>query len=206
MGPVATRCDLMHIDIRSKVLLMPLGGWWGFLAYFICRSDNRWKAAIRDKLLQRPENGNGSRSFWFLATGNHSQMTSFSICWNGRVEKGWFLDRCRDMRPVMDNERSLVNLCQRTRVRTNPKSIKEVPWHSLYKHSLYVTKFIRTFFIQDRIYTGQSLYGTKFIRWQSLYEDKVYTNFFHTALELKDIKWILKTCISYCTIKSYTSM
>ena len=26
--------------------------------------------AIRDNLLQRPENGNGSRSFWFLATWN----------------------------------------------------------------------------------------------------------------------------------------
>jgi hypothetical protein len=38
-----------------------------------------------------------------------------------------------------------------------------------------VTKFIRTFFIRDRVYTGQSLYGTKFIRGQSLYEDKVYT-------------------------------
>jgi hypothetical protein len=50
-----------------------------------------------------------------------------------------------------------------------------VPWHSLYKHSLYVTKFIRTFFIRDRVYTGQSLYGTKFIRGQNLYEDKVYT-------------------------------
>ncbi len=44
-----------------------------------------------------------------------------------------------------------------------------VPWHSLYKHSLYVTKFIWTFFIRDRIYTGQNLYGTKFI------QDKVYT-------------------------------
>jgi hypothetical protein len=50
-----------------------------------------------------------------------------------------------------------------------------VPWHSLYKHSLYVTKFIRTFFIQDRCYTGQSLYRTNFIRGQNLYEDKVYT-------------------------------
>jgi hypothetical protein len=46
---------------------------------------------------------------------------------------------------------------------------------------VYVTKFIRTFFIR-----GQSLYGTmfirdkvhtgtKFIQGQSLYEDKVYT-------------------------------
>jgi hypothetical protein len=50
-----------------------------------------------------------------------------------------------------------------------------VPWHSLYKHFLYVTKFIRTFFIQDKVYTGQSLYRTKFIRGQSLYGDKVYT-------------------------------
>jgi len=48
-------------------------------------------------------------------------------------------------------------------------------WQSLYKHSLYVTKFIRTFFIRDSVYTGQSLYGTKFIQGQSLYEDKVYT-------------------------------
>ena len=32
---------------------------------------------------------------------------------------------------------------------------------------------------------------------QSLYEDKVYTNFFYTVPELKDIKWMLKTCISY---------
>ncbi len=38
-----------------------------------------------------------------------------------------------------------------------------------------MTKFIRTFFIRDRVYTGQSLYGTKFIQGQSLYEDKVYT-------------------------------
>ncbi len=74
-----------------------------------------------------------------------------------------------------------------------------------------MTKFIRTFFIRDRVYTGQSLYRTNFIRGQNLYEDKVYTgtkfiqdkvytvtkfirgqslysNFFHTALELKDIK------------------
>jgi hypothetical protein len=54
-----------------------------------------------------------------------------------------------------------------------------------------VTFFIQTFFIRDKVYTnflytGQSLYGTKFIRdkvytgtkfirGQSLYEDKVYT-------------------------------
>jgi hypothetical protein len=54
-----------------------------------------------------------------------------------------------------------------------------------------VTFFIQTFFIRDNVYTnflytGQSLYGTKFIqdkfytgtkfiRGQSLYEDKVYT-------------------------------
>ena len=37
-----------------------------------------------------------------------------------------------------------------------------------------MTKFIRTFFIRDRVYTGQSLYETKFIQGQSLYEDKVY--------------------------------
>jgi hypothetical protein len=78
-----------------------------------------------------------------------------------------------------------------------------------------VTFFIQTFFIRDKVhtnflYTGQILYGTKFIQdkfytgtkfirgrslygdkvytGQSLYEDKVYTNFFHTVLELKDIK------------------
>ncbi len=38
-----------------------------------------------------------------------------------------------------------------------------------------MTKFIRTFFIRDRFYTGQSLYGTNFIQGQNLYEDKVYT-------------------------------
>ncbi len=63
-------------------------------------------------------------------------------------------------------------------------------WQSLYELSLYRTEFTR-----DKVYTGQILYGdkiytrTKFIRGQSLYEDKVYTNFFHTVLELKDIKW-----------------
>ncbi len=93
-----------------------------------------------------------------------------------------------------------------------------------------MTFFIQTFFIRDKVYTnflytGQSLYGTKFIQdkaytgtkfirgqslygdkvymGQSLYEDNVYTNFFHTVLELKDIK-----CKKYVyhTIKSYTSM
>ncbi len=29
--------------------------------------------------------------------------------------------------------------------------MKAVPWHSLYKHSLYVTKFIRTFFIPSNL-------------------------------------------------------
>ncbi len=94
-----------------------------------------------------------------------------------------------------------------------------VPWHSytniLYTwQSLYELSLYRTDFIRDKVYTGQilygdkiytrtkfirgqSLYGTKFIRWQSLYEEKVYTNFFHTALELKDIMWMLKTCVSY---------
>ncbi len=54
-----------------------------------------------------------------------------------------------------------------------------------------VTFFIQTFFIRDKVYTnflytGQNLYGTKFIRdkvytgtkfirGQSLYEDKLYT-------------------------------
>ena len=43
-----------------------------------------------------------------------------------------------------------------------------------------VTFFIQTFFIRDKVYTnflytGQSLYGTKFIRGQNLYGDKVYT-------------------------------
>ncbi len=54
-------------------------------------------------------------------------------------------------------------------------SVVLVLWHSLYKHFLYVTKLIQTFYIRDRVYMGQSLYGTKFIRGQSLYEDKVYT-------------------------------
>jgi hypothetical protein len=66
------------------------------------------------------------------------------------------------------------------------------------------------FFIQDRFYTGQSLYRTNLIRGQSLYEDKVYTGtkfirdkvytvtkfirgqslykLFSSALELKDLK------------------
>ena len=35
-----------------------------------------------------------------------------------------------------------------------------------------VTFFIQTFFIQDKVYTGQSLYRTKFIRGQSLYGTK----------------------------------
>ncbi len=82
-------------------------------------------------------------------------------------------------------------------------------WQSLYELSLYRTDFIGDkvytgqILYGDKIYTrtkfirGQSLYGTKFIRWQSLYEDKVYTNFFNTVLKLKDIKWMLKTCISY---------
>ncbi len=69
------------------------------------------------------------------------------------------------------------------------------------------TNFLYTGQIRDKVYTGQilygdkiytrttfirgqSLYGKKFIRRQSLSEDKVYSNFFHTALELKDIKWI----------------
>jgi hypothetical protein len=48
-----------------------------------------------------------------------------------------------------------------------------------------VTFFIQTFFIRDKVYTnflytGQNLYGTKFIRdkvytGQSLYGDKIYT-------------------------------
>ncbi len=57
----------------------------------------------------------------------------------------------------------------------NGKNVFLVPWHSLYKHSLYVTKFIQTFFIRDKIYTGLSLYGTKFIRGQNWYGNKVYT-------------------------------
>ncbi len=39
-----------------------------------------------------------------------------------------------------------------------------------YELSLYGTEFI-----QDKVYTGQSLYGTKFIRGQILYGDKVNT-------------------------------
>jgi hypothetical protein len=59
--------------------------------------------------------------------------------------------------------------------------------------SLYMTKFIR-----DKVYTGtkfirgHSLYGDKVYTEQSLYGDKVYTRtkfiqtFCHTVLELKD--------------------
>ena len=80
---------------------------------------------------------------------------------------------------------------------------KSVPWHSLYKHSLYVTKFIRTFFIRDRVYTGQSLYRTNFIRGQNLYEDKVYT--VQSLYGKKFIPWqSLYKLFSYCTwIKGY---
>ena len=56
---------------------------------------------------------------------------------------------------------------------------------NLYEDKVYTgTKFIR-----DKVYTV-----TKFIRGQSLYK------LFHTVLELKDIKWMLKTCISYSQI------
>ena len=84
-----------------------------------------------------------------------------------------------------------------------------VPWHSLYKHSLYVTKFIRTFFIQDRFYTGQSLYRTKFIQGQNLYEDKVYTGTKFIRDKVYTVtKFIrgqsLYKLFSYCTwIKGY---
>jgi hypothetical protein len=84
-----------------------------------------------------------------------------------------------------------------------------VPWHSLYKHSLYVTKFIRTFFIQDRFYTGQSLYRTNFIRGQNLYEDKVYTGTKFIRDKVYTVtKFIrgqsLYKLFSYCTwIKGY---
>ncbi len=99
-----------------------------------------------------------------------------------------------------------------------------VPWHSLYKHSLYVTKFIRTFFIRDRVYTGQSLYGTKFIQGQSLYEDKVDTgtkfirdkvhtvtkfirgqslyNSFHTVLGILELKDWWQSVRNMYTIQS----
>ena len=89
-----------------------------------------------------------------------------------------------------------------------------------------MTKFIRTFFIRDRVYTGQSLYRTKFIQGQSLYEDKVYTgtkfirdkvhtvtkfirgqslyNFFHTVPGTR-IKRLMIKCWKYVyhSIKSY---
>jgi hypothetical protein len=95
-----------------------------------------------------------------------------------------------------------------------------------------VTFFIQTFFIRDKVYTnflytGQSLYGTKFIqdkvytgtkflRGQSLYGDKVYTGqssysdkvytgtkfiqtFFilHTSIKSKMNNKVLKICNSY---------
>ena len=84
-----------------------------------------------------------------------------------------------------------------------------VPWHSSYKHSLYVTKFIRTFFIRDRFYTGQSLYRTNFIRGQNLYEDKVYTGTKFIRDKVYTVtKFIrgqsLYKLFSYCTwIKGY---
>ncbi len=65
--------------------------------------------------------------------------------------------------------------CGKFSTKIDRAAIRMAPWHSLYKHSLYVTKFIRTFFIRDNVYTGQSLYRTKFIQGQSLYGDKVYT-------------------------------
>jgi hypothetical protein len=89
------------------------------------------------------------------------------------------------------------------------QALQMVPWHSLYKHSLYVTKFIRTFFIQDRFYTGQSLYRTNFIRGQNLYEDKVYTGTKFIRDKVYTVtKFIrgqsLYKLFSYCTwIKGY---
>jgi hypothetical protein len=82
-----------------------------------------------------------------------------------------------------------------------------------------VTFFIQTFFIRDKVYTnflytGQSLYGTKFIRdkvytgtkfirGQSLYGDKVYTG--RSSYGDKVYTWtkfIQTFCMLY-TIKSY---
>ncbi len=84
-----------------------------------------------------------------------------------------------------------------------------VPWHSLYKHSLYVTKFIRTFFIQDRFYAGRSLYRTNFIRGQNLYEDKVYMGTKFIWDKVYTVKKFIRgqslyKLFSYCTwIKGY---
>ena len=53
------------------------------------------------------------------------------------------------------------------------RSKKEVPWHSLYKHSLYVTKFIR-----NKIYTNIIYTVTKFIH------NKIYTNLIYTVKKI----------------------
>jgi hypothetical protein len=47
--------------------------------------------------------------------------------------------------------------------------------------SLYVTKFIQTLFIRNKIYTGQSLYGNKIYTQQNLYSNKIYTNIIYTV-------------------------
>jgi hypothetical protein len=47
--------------------------------------------------------------------------------------------------------------------------------------SLYVTKFIQTLFIRNKIYTGQSLYSNKIYTLQNLYRNKIYTNTIYTV-------------------------
>ncbi len=47
--------------------------------------------------------------------------------------------------------------------------------------SLYVTKFLQTLFIRNKIYTGQSLYGNKIYTQQNLYGNKIYTNIIYTV-------------------------
>jgi len=84
--------------------------------------------------------------------------------------------------------------------------------------SLYVTKFIQdkvysgTKFIRDKVYTRTKFIrdkvytGTKFIRGQSLYGDKVYTNFFHTVLKQKKFHTEIKKKKIGKTIKLMTKL
>ncbi len=60
------------------------------------------------------------------------------------------------------------NSCVVSHLDSFSRAAVQVPWHSVYEHSLYVTKFIRdkiytiiTVFIRDKMFTGQSLYSNK---------------------------------------------
>jgi hypothetical protein len=59
------------------------------------------------------------------------------------------------------------NSCVVSHLDSFSRAAVQVPWHSVYEHSLYVTKFIWdkiytiiTVFIRNKMYTGQSLYIT----------------------------------------------